>query len=269
MYDFVRTDEPTIASTSSTQMEINGVNFDKAFRGYRTLAVIGRETIGRNINAHERENYTLNANPVFDGAILLGGNVPPRTIKVTYQVSLDRYDERAELYEFLNYYLHRSQVRLHFTDDPKFYYTATLQGMGDIPVALEHTGELEFVAHDPYKYSVDPETLTIKKTGMLKKRVLWPIAIEGIIVTAEAATEKLIIKNETNGQRIIIDHAISQGDRIGISFKEYKILLNDLTDITGAMDIRSNYEDMSIETGDVISTNIDATAEIRYRERRL
>lgn len=269
MYDFVRTDEPTIASTSSTQMEVDSVNFDKAFRGYRTLAVIGRETIGRNINDHDRENYTLNANPVYDGAILLGGNIPPRTIKVTYQVSLDRYDERAELYEVLNRRLHRPQVRLHFTDDPKFYYTATLQGMGDIPVALEHTGELEFIAHDPYKYSVEPETLTIKKSGVLKKRVLWPIAIEDMTITAEAATDKLIIKNESNGQRIIIDHDIKPGDNIGISFKEYKILYNDLTDITGAMDIRSNYEDMSIETGDVISTNIDATVEIRYRERRL
>lgn len=269
MYDFVRTDEPTIASTSSTQMVVDGINFDKALRGYRTLAVDGRETIGRNINAHNRENYTLNANPVFDGAILLGGNIPPRTIKVTYQVSLDRYDERAELYEFLNYHLHRPQVRLHFTDDPKFYYSAVLQGMGDIPVALEHTGELEFVAHDPYKYSVDPETLTIKKSSTLKKRVLWPIAIEDMTITAEEATEKLIIKNETNGQRIIIDHTIKPGDRIGISFKEYKILLNDLTDITGAMDIRSNYEDLTIETGDIISTNVDATAVITYRERRL
>lgn len=269
MYDFVRTDEPTIASTSSTQMVVDGVNFDKAFRGFRTLAVIGRETIGRNINAHNRENYSMITNPVFDGAILLGGNIPPRTIKVTYQISLDRYDERAELYEFLNYHLHRPQVRLHFTDDPKFYYTATLQGMGDIPVALEHTGELEFVAHDPYKYSVEPEVLTIKKSGTLKKRVLWPIAIEDMTITAEAATEKLIIKNESNGQRIIIDHAIKQGDKVSISFKEYKILLNDLTDITGAMDIRSNYEDLEIETGDIISINIDATTEIRYRERRL
>ena len=268
MYDFVRTDEPTIASTSTTQMEVDGINFDKAFRGYRTLAVIGRETIGRSINAHNRENYTLNANPVFDGAILLGGNIPPRTIKVTYQISLDRYDERAELYEFLNYHLHRPQVRLHFTDDPKFYYTATLHAMGDIPVALEHTGELEFIAHDPYKYSIEPETLTIKKSGTLKKRVLWPIAIEDMTITSEEATEKLIIKNESNGQRIIIDHAIKPGDKIGISFKEYKILYNDLTDITGAMDIRSNYEDMTIETGD-ISTNINAATEIRYRERRL
>lgn len=269
MYDFVRTDEPTIASTSSTQMVVDDINFDKAFRGFRTLAVDGRETIGRNVNAHSLENYTLNANPVFDGAILLGGNIPPRTIKVTYQISLDRYDERAELYEFLNYYLHRPQVWLHFTDDPKFYYIATLQGMGDIPVALEHTGELEFVAHDPYKYSVEPETLTIKKSGTLKKCVLWPIAIEAIIVTAKEATEKLIIKNESNGQRIIIDHAIKQGDKVSISFKEYKILLNGLTDITGAMDIRSNYEDLTIETGDTISTNIDAITEIKYRERRL
>lgn len=269
MYDFVRTDEPTIASTSSTQMEINGVNFDKALRGYRTLAVDGREIIGRNINAHERENYSMVTNPVFDGAILLGGNVPSRTIKVTYQISLDRYDERAELYEILNRRLHRPQVRLRFTDDPRFYYMATLQGMGDIPVALEHTGELEFIAHDPYKYSVEPEVLTIKKSGTLKKRVLWPIAIEGIIVTAEEATEKLIIKNESNGQKIIIDHNIKQGDKVSISFKEYKILLNDLTDITGAMDIRSNYEDLTIETGDTISINIDATAVIRFRERRL
>lgn len=269
MYDFIRTDEPAIASVSTTQMEIDGENLDKALRGYRTLAVDGREIIGRNINAHERENYSMVTNPVFDGAILLGGNIPPRTIKVTYQISLDRYDERAELYEFLNYYLHRPQVHLHFTDDPKFYYTATLHAMGDIPVALEHTGELEFVAHDPYKYSVDPEVLTIKKSGTLKKRVLWPIAIEDMTITAEAATEKLIIKNETNGQRIIIDHAIKQGDKVVISFKEYKILYNGLTDITGAMDIRSNYEDMSIETGDIISTNIDATAVITYRERRL
>lgn len=269
MYDFIRTDEPTIASTSTTQMEIDGENIDKALRGYRTLAVDGRETIGRNINAHERENYTLNANPVFDGAVLLGGNIPPRTFKVTYQISLDRYDERAELYEILNRRLHRPQVRLRFTDDPRFYYTATLQGMGDIPVALEHTGELEFIAHDPYKYSIEPEVLTIKKSGALKKRVLWPIAIEDMTITAEAATEKLILKNESNGQRIIIDHAIKPGDKVSISFKEYKILYNDLTDITGAMDIRSNYEDLTIETGDVISTNIDATAVITYRERRL
>lgn len=269
MYDFTRTDEPTMASTSTTQMEIDGENIDKALRGYRTLAVDGRETIGRNINAHDRENYTLNANPVFDGAILLGGNIPPRTIKVTYQISLDRYDERVELYEILNRRLHRPQVRLRFTDDPRFYYMATLQGMGDIPVALEHTGELEFIAHDPYKYSVEPEVLTIKKSGMLKKRVLWPIAIEDMTITAEAATEKLIIKNETNGQRIIIDHAIKPGDKVIISFKEYKILYNSLTDITGAMDIRSNYEDLEIETGDIISTNIAATTLITYRERRL
>lgn len=269
MYDFIRTDEPTIASTSSTQMEIDGANLDKELRGYRTLAVDGREIIGRNINAHERENYSMVTNPVFDGAILLGGNIPSRTIRVTYQISLDRYDERAELYEVLNRRLHRPQVRLRFTDDPRFYYMATLQGMGDIPVALEHTGELEFIAHDPYKYSVEPETLTIKKSGTLKKRVLWPIAIEDMTITAEAATEKLILKNESNGQRIIIDHSIKPGDKIGISFKEYKILYNRLTDITGAMDIRSNYEDFSIETGDIISTNIDATAVITYRERRL
>ena len=35
------------------------------------------------------------------------------------------------------------------------------------------------------------------------------------------------------------------------------------------MDITSDYEDFEINTGDVISTNIDADIEISYRERKL
>lgn len=269
MYDFLRTDKVRLPSFSTTQTIVDGINLDETLKGYRTLAVRGREINSRNIQTHDKNSYINSTNPFLDGAILLGSNIPAKNILVDYQVSTKNYRDQTELYELLNYYINKPLVKLIFTDDLKYFYKGTLANMGEIETSLEHKGEMEFAIHDPYKYSNEIFIEKFAGSGEIKRSMLYPVALEWVEIKAKTNTDKLIIKNDSTGRRIIIDSNITSTDRIKIYFKEFLVEQNGKENISATMDITSDYEDFEINTGDVISTNIDADIELSYRERKL
>lgn len=269
MYDFIRTDEAQLRSINSVQTIINGINLDRELKGFRTLAVKGREENQASIQKHDKKNYITSANPILDGSIFLGSNLKDKEIDITYQVSANSYQEQTRLYEMLNYYIKKNNAKLIFTDDIDFYYIGSFKGMDRIDISLEHKGELSFSILDPYKYSNELYTIDYENTASIDKLMYYPAAIDYISIKPKLDTDKLVFKNESNGQRIIINHDLKTTNTVKIYFNKYLIELDGKEDISDKMEITSDYEDFIINSQDKLSANIETSGTIAFRERRL
>ena len=132
MYKFRKPNEVSFPIESKLQTIINGKNLDKEIKGFRTLAVYGRELMSRNITTAEYRrvkvgkgmrsyvNRDTSSNAGYSNRFI-GSYLSSRSIVVEYDINAKDNAELFGINEQLNYLMDVEEVPIIFTDDPNFY----------------------------------------------------------------------------------------------------------------------------------------------------
>lgn len=263
MYGFNQPNKIAYPFESKLQTIFNGVNLDEKIAGYKTLAVYGRELAQKEI-LYLTETYMEFDNRYIDS------NYMEREITVRYEIQANTIKEFREIFEQLNFYLSKPNSKVTFTDDREFYYTCTLGAIEMIDInSLRLQSSFSLIAINPFKRSVESEILSFDKRGKMKKVTLYPVELENIMIRFKEPTDKLILRNETTGKRIILDNSFISGEKILINFKDGKIIGRGNKDYMEYLELTSNWEDFEISYNDLISSNANTNIQIEYREVRL
>ena len=280
MYDFRSPTEYAFPEELSVQTIINGLNLDKTIKGFRTLAVKGRELHPNDISTKTHQtvragggNRTKTKNSAFVTSYantFLGVRLADKSITVEYD--LKAKDNRAfrEQFELLNYYLNKEEARVVFTDDPDFYYTATLSGADAVDGNGNWVrGSFELICSNPFKRRVNYEVFRFDSEGIFKKQSFYPVLLEVAAITLKESTEKLILVNRSTGKRIILDGQFEAEDCVMIDFMDGTVKSEEGLNLMTQLDITSNLESFGVAYRDVLGTNVAASVEMQYREVRL
>lgn len=263
MYEFYNPNEGVRPPLTELQTIINGVNLDKEIRGFRTLAVYGRELAEKDIS-YLSEIYLNHDNRFVDT------NYKERKITVVYELKQDNVRDFREAYELLNYYLRKPNSQVIFTDDLGFFYVVNFLG-GNVEDrnVLSLQSSFKLLAINPFKNAVDLEFLKFRSDGQLRKLTYFPVEIEEIKVSLLAGGNKFILKNTTTGKKLILDKAFSSGESFVINFKKGIILGKNNQSYMKYLDIRSDFEDFTLNYLDKLNTSLTSDVEISFREIRL
>ena len=275
MYKFRDVTQEGMQNRSSIQTVFDGVNLDATISEFRTLRVSGREIVNRNIdttnyktrNAGGKSNVSRNFHNT-QASVFLSSSLAGRSILVTYEVTARSNEQYRRIYDLLNQRLHVEQARLMFTDDPDYYYIATLSKATD-PDGSRNSivATFDFECSDPYKYSKQRE-FKFMQSGNFLGKFAYPIVIDEIKITTLVSATKLMLLNITNGQKIILDGAFFNGTVITLRPQTQEILRNGvITPIM--MDLLSDFETFDIVFQDNIQTSVNANVVVTYRERIL
>ncbi len=148
MYNFIDTNEVSGGATLPTEaLKFNGEYIENQIKGYRTLAVRGREAL-----SSELDYYEMTAR---DGAVNKSKRYPPRTIIVKYQLITKSPSEYREAFNQLGHILSASDAMLIFNDEPDKFFVGTVTEIGELEEGRNSViGEFEIFCSDPFKYSV-------------------------------------------------------------------------------------------------------------------
>lgn len=245
MYEYRDINEYAYPSKMSVQTIINGINLDEVLEGFITLSVKGRELVNRT-----------------------DGELEGRTLVIEYALMAKNNKDFREQFEWLNYYLKDKDLKIIFTDDEDFYFTGDINTVSEVDGNANHVkSTFEIKCKEAYKEAVEVEKFDFTDQGTFKKQSLYPVKLEKIKITSNTSTEKLILKNTTNGQRIILDNSFENGDGVVIDFRNLYIETDKGQNLMTSLDITSDFEEFRINYNDQLQ--VDGAAEIFYREVRL
>lgn len=275
LYKFIDTNEANLRSLASIQVIINDYNLDQNLCGYRTLNVSGRSVVGRDIDtfkysARKIQGYKSNRSR-FDNRgsnIFYGSDLQGVLIEVEFLLhGKDNKEFRRRLSKLTNL-IHQEQAQWVFTDDPTYYYVGTINEMEDFKEdsnIIKST--FKIICVDSYKTSVTAHDLTGSGTRIQMLDIDEIVSIEDVILTLKEDTNKLIIKNQNQDLKIIIDHDFKSGDVLTFSPDE-DIKINGRNAMT-RLDILSDKEDFNIQGLEVVTLTIPCDYQITYRLRSL
>ena len=279
MYEFRDTNEYAYPAEVSLQTIVNGVNLDKALTGFTTLSVHGRELLGKNVETTEfrkikvgqkTRTYVQRNKSKSQGSSFLGSRMPTRSIKIEYSLKAKDNTDFREQFELLNYYLDAAEAEIVFTDDLKFKWIATLASVEEVSGNGNWVkGAFELTCSDSFKIARDEEIFTFADKGIFKKNTYYPVRLEQAEIELKVAINKIILKNFTNGQRIILDGNFVPGQKIILNFVDGTIYSGTSQDLIKSLDITSDFEEFTILYNDVISVNALGNVSFYYREVRL
>ena len=149
MYNFVDTIEASEkAVLPSEALKLNGEYIENLIPGYRTLNVMGREAMSKELETVETG--------VRDGAKRKYRRYPGRYITVTYQLIAKTNKAFRDAFNALGGVLDVEDAEMIFADEPDKYFTGTPTELGEIePGKNAVIGEIVFFCEDPFKYSVE------------------------------------------------------------------------------------------------------------------
>lgn len=275
LYKFIDTNEANLRSLASIQVIINDYNLDQNLCGYRTLNVSGRSVVGRDIDtfkysARKIQGYKSNRSR-FDNSgsnIFYGSDLQGVMIEVEFLLQgKDNKEFRYRLSQLTNL-LHQEQAQWVFTDDPTYYYVGTINEMEDFKEdsnIIKST--FKIICVDSYKTSVIAHNLTGSGTRIQMLDIDEIVSIEDVKLILKKDTNKLIIKNQNQDLKIIIDHDFKSGDVLTFSPDE-DIKINGRNSMT-RLDILSDKEDFNIQGLEVVTLTIPCDYQIKYRLRSL
>ena len=122
---------------------------------------------------------------------------------------------------------------------------------------------------NPFKLKRDPEVFNLDTEGAFKKSTLYPVHLEAIKIQVKESGDKLLLKNTSTGDRIILNKDFSPGDEVLMNLLDNTVSGKNGESLMGCLDIRSNLESFSLSYKDIISTSLRAEVDIRFREARL
>lgn len=157
MYRFIDTSEvPSTASTLPTEaVSINGTWLDEAIEGYRTLYVMGRESLEAELNTTSIDTR--------DGELFRSRRYPARELTVGFQMLASDADEFRERFNKLNGVLNVEEAQIIFNDEPGCYFVGTPKNDADVDAGRWNvTGEFTIYCANPFKHAVDKTEVTTK-----------------------------------------------------------------------------------------------------------
>lgn len=280
MYDFRNIDQHAYPIESKAQTIIDGINLDETINGFMTLAVYGRELVGRNIETAEfrkvqtgtgmRTYANKNKNTSSYESRFISSSIASREFTIKFVLKAKDEEDYFSKFEELNFYLDKEDVQIRFTDDINFYYWGTVTKVENPQVDnLQAICSISFEVSNPFKFRVDSEKINFNTKTKIKKDTRYPLKIEKIKIDLKTSGNKLILKNLTDGRRIIFDKNFAAGDFIIIDFNDWSIRGKGDENFYKYLDIHSQLEEFAINTYDEIETNLNCDVEIEYREVRL
>lgn len=247
----------------SEALYLEGHLIEDQIDGYQTLNVTGRELLG----------YTLNTVTVsgMDGVALMAANLPSRDIVVKYRLAAKDAEEFQQKYNTLRNLLAGKEMRFWFADDADWYYTGTMSA-ADIPGEGQLTVVSTFTltCSDPHKYERRATVMQGSPHVMVRKAFRKPVVPDKISLTLSAAYRGVLgvyvtPMGPTKKKAEIRLKGNFPAGTIEIYPKEMRILV----DGQDAMKVHvptSDLENFAIETGLLVTTNVDAVIEVAARD---
>lgn len=135
MYKFIDTTERTSTGSAlpSEAISLDGNYIDSNIKGFRTLAVSGRESIEYDVSDEDRPTG-------IDGTEYYGKHMPARKLIVKYQLIADSAALFMQRYRELKKFCTGENRIIRFADEPEAHYTGTL-----IEIEKPDSGALEVV----------------------------------------------------------------------------------------------------------------------------
>lgn len=275
LYKFIDVNEAGLQSLASIQVIINGYNLDTSLCGYRTLNVSGRSVVGRNIETFKyssrktqgsksnRANFNNRGSNVF-----FGSDLQEAIIEVEFLLEGRNNKEFRQRLSQLANILHQEQAQWVFTDDPMYYYLGTISEMADFKEdnnTIKST--FKIVCVDSFKTSVIAHDLKGSGTRINMPDIDEIVSIEDVKLKLKANTNKLIIKNQNQNLKMIIDHNFKSGDVLTFA-PDDDVRINGLNAMT-RLDILSDKEDFNIQGLEEVTLTTPCDYEITYRLRSL
>lgn len=275
LYKFIDINEENLRSLSSIQVIINDYNLDKNLCGYRTLNVSGRSVVGRDVETfkyssrkvqgskHNRSRFDNRGSNVFFGSDLQGV-----IIEVEFLLQAkDNKEFRHRLSQLTNL-IHQEQAQWIFTDDPTYYYVGTISEMSDFKEDINTIKPtFKIICVDSFKTSIIAHDLEGTGKSIQMPDIDEVAVIEDIKLTLKESTNKLIIKNQNQNLKIIIDHDFKIGDILTFAPEE-DVRVNGQNAMT-SLDILSDKEDFNIQGLEEVTLTTPCDYEITYRLRSL
>ena len=280
VYDFRNIDQHAYPIESKAQTIIDGINLDETINGFMTLAVYGRELVGRNIETAEfrkvqtgtgmRTYANKNKNISSYESRFISSSIASREFTIKFVLKAKDEKDYFSKFEELNFYLDKEDVQIRFTDDINFYYWGTVTKV-ESPQEdnLQAICSISFEVSNPFKFRVDSEKINFNTKTKITKDTRYPLKIEKIKINLKTSGDKLILKNLTDGRRIIFDKNFAADDFIIMDFNDWSIRGKGDENYYKYLDIHSQLEEFAISTFDEIETNLSCDVEIEYREVRL
>mgnify|MGYP000879610102 FL=1 len=260
MYDFIKPGEVGVNLTSLKTI-FNGKTIEDEIPGFITLSVKGRGLIGCSIESKKI--------PGADGKFLVSSTLEPREIVVKYLLQNNNSNFR-ENFNKLNLLLQSKKEHiLKFSDELDYYFKAILKGADEIDETSNTiVSTFTFICHDPYKYQVvksdnGVDNVTITKLPNNPNKVI-PKLIKFKVANN---TDKIIIKNETRVQKIVLNNNFAVNDFIEIDLSADYILKLNYVNRTSIVDFMQTNYDFNVKQGDVISVTNGKDLEIHTEER--
>lgn len=275
LYKFIDVNEAGLQSLASIQVIINGYNLDTSLCGYRTLNVSGRSVVGRNIETFKyssrktqgsksnRANFNNRGSNVF-----FGSDLQEAIIEVEFLLEGRNNKEFRQRLSQLANILHQEQAQWVFTDDPMYYYMGTISEMADFKEDMNTIkSTFKIVCVDSFKTSVIAHDLKGSGTRIKMPDIDEIVSIEDVKLKLKANTNKLIIKNQNQNLKMIIDHDFKSGDVLTFA-PDDDVRINGLNAMT-RLDILSDKEDFNIQGLEEVTLTTPCDYEITYRLRSL
>lgn len=275
LYKFVDVNEAGLQSLASIQVMINDYNLDTNLCGYRTLNVSGRSVVGRNIETFKyssrktqgsksnRANFNNQGSNVF-----FGSDLQEVIIEVEFLLEGRNNKEFRQRLSQLTNILHQEQAQWVFTDDPMYYYVGTISEMADFKEDINTIkSTFKIICVDSYKTSVIAHDLKGSGTRMQMPDIDEVCVLEDFKLTIKENTNKLIIKNQNQNLKMIIDYDFKSGDVLTFA-PDDDVKINRLNAMT-KLDILSDKEDFNIQGLEEVTLTTPCDYEITYRLRSL
>lgn len=229
----------------------NETNLDDTIENYTTLDVKGRGLFVRNIHSISISGR--------DGEYITESKYPGRNIIVDFLINAKNHLEYFKTMQKLNNIINSEKDVIFKVTDEEGYRIGRVTEITD-PALNKGVGSFTIFCQNPFTFG---EKLTVDKT--IKSKYSLDVKIENIIAKITNGTNKVILKNETKGTKIILNGVFAQNDILEIS-KE-KILLNK-RDIKSYLDfVESDYHDFKLYNNNVVTITNATNLQIEYRER--
>lgn len=230
----------------------NNVNLDDTIEDYTTINVKGRGLFVRSTNTIQISGR--------DGEYITESKFPARKIIVDFLINSKNHLNHFKTMQKLNNALNSDKDVVFKITDEEGYRIGRVTEVTD-PALNRGVGSFTIFCQNPFVFG--DNKLTVENT--IKSNYSLDVKIENITAKITNGTNKVILRNETKGTKIILNGTFSQNDILEIS-KE-KILLNK-KDIKSCLDfVESDYHEFKLFDNNVVTITNSTNLKIEYRER--
>lgn len=272
-YEFVDTNEEAFKSYASIQTIVNGLNLDEYLDGFRTLNVSGRSIIGRDIetlqyssknNAGSKATRASNSN--LQANKFISSTVQNVIIEVEFLLTAPNNELFRKYLTWLTKNLLKEESKWAWTDDPFYYYVGTLTEMGKVVEdSNTYKSSFKIVCVDPMKYSKHSKVLNGTGAKIKIPKTSDIVEILNIKLVPKMATNKIMIVNNDQNLKVILDYNFKSGNVINFA-PDKDVKINGLNGMT-ALNLISDKEEFNAQSEEVIGLNTECDYEIEYRFR--